>query len=513
MTQGWDALVIGGGHNGLVAATLLAKAGRKTLLCEARESLGGLAGSAEFHPGYRSTGIDHDSSLVRPWIIDRLQLTQFGLEPRTEEIPVFSPAPSGEGRGLLLWRDPKRAADELGADAESYVEFRAFLDRIGPFACRALDRLPVDLSEKRLTDLWTLARTAIGLRLLGRDDMMELFRVGPMCVADWLGEWFENDRLRAVLAGPAVYNGFTGPWSPGTNANFLLYEAFSTNGVSGDGPQLISALERAAKTAGVEIRTGAEVQGVEIEDGAVHGVRLTNDEVLRAPVIAGACSSKNLLLDLVPAEQLSIRLEHGIRNLRTRGTTAKVHLALTDYPSFASRPDLRAAHIRISEGIDALEQAFDPIKYRSIGCDLALDIRVPTLEDPSLAPPGHHVLSVGVHWVPYDLEGGWSKDSRLALLDTVLQRLEIYTPGVRSLVAGSQVISPLELEAEYRVAGGQIHHGEHGLDQIFVRPTPDCARYSTPIRGLYLCGGGSYPGGGITGAPGALAVERILSER
>ncbi len=511
MSERWDTIVIGGGHNGLVAATLLAQAGDRVLVLEARERLGGLAAGEEFHPGYRTIGVDHDTTQLRSWVVAKLRLRELGLELESEETPVFSPAPAGNGGGILLWRDAERASPELGDDAASYGEYRAFLARLAPFVRRALDRVPVDISEQKIGDLWTLARTALGLRMLGRSDMMELFRIGPMCVADWLREWFTSDRLNALLAGPAVYGGYTGPWSPGTNANLLLHECFAGPGVKGGGPALVAALERAARDAGVEVRTAAPVQSIQMEGDAVTGVRLEGGETVTAARIAAACNPRHTLLDLLPAERLSLRLEHGISHFRSRGTTAKVHLALTAYPSFACRPDLTAAHIRIAEGIDPLERAFDPVKYRRFGDDLALDVRVPTVSEADLAPQGHHVLSVGVHFVPYELDGGWTDEARSALLEAVLTRLERYAPEVRSLVAGSETLTPADLEARYGLAGGQIHHGEHGLDQLFVRPTPECARYATPIAGLYLCGGGSYPGGGLTGAPGALAVERMRS--
>jgi phytoene dehydrogenase-like protein len=511
MSARYDAVVIGAGHNGLVAATLLAKAGRKVALLEAQESVGGLAASREFHPGYRTAGIDHDDTLIRPWVIDKLGLSSFGLELETDETPVFSPSANAGERGILLWRDPQRSREELGADAESYAAYRAFLERIAPFARRALDRVPIDVSEKRIGDLWELAKTAIGLRMLGKSDMMELFRIGPMCVADWLREWFESDRLQALLAGPAVYGGFTGPWSPGTNTNLLLGEAFATPGVRGGVPSFVAALEQAALAAGVEIRTATQVARLEVVDQQIEGVVLEGGEKIESSLVAGACSPKHLLLDLLPPPQLSLRLEHGITHFRARGTTAKIHLALSRYPAFACRPELHPEKIRIAEGIDPLERAFDPVKYRRFGDDLALDIRVPTVRTPDLAPDGHHVFSIGTHFVPYELEGGWSQESRGQLLETVLKRLEPYAPDVRASVVGSEVLSPADLESRFGLINGQIHHGEHGLDQIFVRPTPECARYATPIQGLYLCGGGSYPGGGITGAPGALAAERMLS--
>ncbi len=510
MSGRWDTVVIGGGHNGLVAATLLARAGEKVLVLEARGRVGGLAAGEEFHPGYRTAGVDPDTSRLRPWVIDKLGLRGFGLELESEETPVFSPAPAGGGAGLTVWRDPERSRPELGDDAEAYARFRAFLVRLAPFVRRALDRVPVDLSETRIADLWALGRTAVGLRLLGRRDMMELFRIGPMCVADWLREWFASDRLAALLAAPAVYGGFTGPWSPGTNANLLLHECFAGPGVRGGAPALVAALERAARAAGVEIRTAAAARRIEVGASGVTGVTLAGGETVEAARIAAACGPKHVLLDLLPAEHLSLRLGHGIAHFRSRGTTAVVHLALTRYPAFACRPALEAAHVRIADGIDPLERAFDPVKYRQLGSEPALDVRVPTVSSPELAPDGHHVMSIGVHFVPYDLDGGWGDSGYARLLEVVLERLETYAPGIRALIAGCEVLTPLDLETRYGLAGGQIHHGEHALDQLLVRPTPECARYATPVPGLYLCGGGSYPGGGLTGAPGALAAERML---
>ncbi len=513
MSGRWDTLVIGGGHNGLVAATLLARAGGKVLVLEARDRVGGLATGEEFHPGYRTAGVDDDTSRLRPWVVDKLGLRRFGLELESEETPIFSPAPAGDGAGLLVWRDAERSRSELGDDAEAYARYRAFLARLAPFARRALDRVPIDISEKKIADLWSLGRTALGLRLLGRRDMMELFRIGPMCVADWLREWFASDRLNALLGAPAVFGGFTGPWSPGTNANLLLHDCFAGPEVRGGAPALVAALERAARAAGVEIRTGARVRRIEVGPSGVAGVTLAGGDGVEGARVAAACNPRHLLLELLPAELLSLRLEHGITHFRSRGTTAKVHLAMNGYPAFACRPELEAAHVRIADGIDPLERAFDPVKYRQLGAEPALEVRVPSLATPGLAPDGCHVLSIGVHFVPYDIEGGWNEASRAQLLENVLEGLERYSPGIRSLVVGDEVLTPLDLESRYGLAGGQIHHGEHGLDQLFVRPTPECARYATPIPGLYLCGGGSYPGGGLTGAPGALGAERMLGDQ
>ncbi len=509
----WDAVVLGSGHNGLVAATRLAKSGVRTLIVEPREAIGGLAAGLEFHPGYRHLGVADDTSQLRPWVTKSLGLASYGLEVEGEHTPIFSPAPAGEGDGLLLAHEPDAAAGELGGEAAAYADYRGYLDRLAPFARKALDRMPPDVSDLKLADLWSLGTTAVGLRLLGRRDMMELFRIGPMCVADWLRERFSSDRLNALLAAPAVYGGFTGPWSPGTNANLLLFESFKQPEVRGGSAALVAALEAAARDAGVEFRTGTTVARLLLDDDTVAGLELEGGERIEAGVVAAAGSPKHALLELIPRDRLSLRLEHRITHFRTRGTTAHVFLALAGYPSLACRPDLQAEHFRIAEGIDPLEQAFDPVKYRRFGSDLSLDVRVPTVRHPDLAPPGHQVASIGVHFVPYHLESGWTDESRAALQETVIQRLEAYAPGVRSLVVGAQTLTPADLETEYGLTGGQIHHGEHGLDQLFVRPAPECARYDTPIRGLYLCGGGSFPGGGITGAPGALGAERVLAQR
>ncbi len=514
MSGRYDVAVVGAGHNGLAAAALLARRGRRVVVLERRQAIGGLAAGEEFHPGYRSSGILHETAAVRPWAARLLGLARHGLELRPEPPPVL--VPERGGPGLLLWRDPAKAAAELEArsarDADRYRDYRAFLGRVGPVFLRLVDAPPPDLARPGAGDLLRLAGAALKLRLLGREDMMEVFRIAPMCVADWLGEWFETDLLKAALAGPAVGFDFTGPWSPGTNSALLLSEVLAGAPVRGGARALVAALERAARAYGAELRPNCEVERVEIENGRVSGVSLRGGERLEAERVAASCDPKRLFLGLLSPERLGRRLEKDIGDYRARGTTAKIHLALAGYPEWVGRPELAAERIRTGETLDEIERAFDAVKYRRCSERPVLDVHVPSLESPELAPAGHHVFSILVHYAPYALAEGWGEEAKERLYEAAVGVLSDYAPGIRDLIVGREVLSPADLESRYGVTGGHLLHGEQGLDQLLVRPTPECARYATPIPGLYLCGSGSHPGGGLTCAPGALAARAILAE-
>jgi phytoene dehydrogenase-like protein len=512
MSDRHDVVVIGAGHNGLTAAALLARRGRKVLVLERRPYVGGLAAGEEFHPGYRTAGVLHDTAGVRRWVVDRLGLREHGLRFRAGEAPTLLAERKGEG--LLLSRDPERAVDELSRrsreDGRRYREYRAFLARIVPTFRRLFDRSPADLFEPGLGDLLQLGRAALSLRMLGTRDMMEVLRITPMCVADWLDEWFETDLLKAGLAAPAIEGCFAGPRSPGTVANLLWVESSVDAAVAGGPRSLIDALERAAKAYGAEIRCGEAVSQVAIENGKVSGVILESGQHLQATAVAASCDPRHLMLDLLPGAQLALEAASNVAAFRARGTVARVDLALAGYPEFSCRPGLHAERIRTGESLDDLERAFDPVKYRRFSRRPALDIAVPTIESPELAPAGHHVFSILVHCAPYDLDGGWSEASKEELYRAVVETLSENAPRVEQAIVGRRVLSPLDLEATYGVTGGHLFHGEHAIDQLAVRPTPECAGYRTPLPGLFLCGSGSHPGGGITCAPGALAARVIL---
>lgn len=503
----YDVIVIGAGHNGLTAACMLAKRGRKVLVAERRDVVGGMCAAEEFHPGYRGAGLLYDTSCVRSGVVDALNLTQHGLEL----VPV-PPLFLAEGDGLLLEHDPAAAAAELSRvsahDAEQYREFHAFIGRIRRVVEPLLNDVPPDLIDTAalgLTGMAKAAKRGLAIRRLGRRDMMDLMRVPPMCVADWLNEYFETDALKATLALTAITGTWCGPWSPGTAANLMLWACTADRAVKGGPPALIAALAGAAKEAGVEIRTGAEVERIKVVKGAAQGVVLAGGEEVAAGAVASSCDPKTTFLGLAGRTDIAHAVQRRVQSYRVRGTTAKVNLALNKPLSFAARPDAVFEFARTGADLDTLERAFDPVKYRRFSERPILDIYQPA----GHAPTGHAVASILVHFAPYDLEGGWGDDQRERLSDAVVAELARVAPGVESTIVAREVITPRDIEVRYGASGGHVHHGEHGLDQLLARPTIDAARYRTPIANLYLCGSGSHPGGGVTCAPGALAAGVI----
>jgi phytoene dehydrogenase-like protein len=339
--------------------------------------------------------------------------------------------------------------------------------------------------------------------------MMELLRVAPMCVADWLGEQFETELLRCALAAPALDGTTTGPWSPGTVANLLRLETLAGAAVVGGPGALVTALEASARRAGVDIRTEAEVGRIRLDGGVVCGVTLRDGETLDARVVVSSCDPKRTFLELVEPGAIGPKLRHRIDKLRASGTTAKVDLAVRGELRFACRPDLALEHARIAGTIDGMERAFDAIKYGCFSESPILDVYVPTVANPGLAPDGHHVVSIAAHFAPYALRARWSEVERERLGDVVVETLGRYAPGIAERIVAGRVLAPVDVARRYGVTGGHIHHVEHALDQMIVRPVPECERHATPIPGLYLGGSGTHPGGGLTCAPGALVADAV----
>ncbi|MHC4909094.1 MAG: phytoene desaturase family protein [Planctomycetota bacterium] len=510
----YDVIVIGGGHNGLVAAALLAGGGRSVALLERSPVLGGLAVGDEFHPGFTAGGVLHDTTTFREHLVERLDLARNGLA-LCEPPPVFSPQSATGGRGLLLHRDPARAAAELHehapADAAHYGAYRAFIERITPFARTLLDAEPPAVLGPSASSL-TLAARGLGLRRLGRADMMELLRIAPMCVADWVNEWFETERLGCMVAAPALDGAWMGPWSPGSAANLLRHECLAGRAVSTGPGGLIDSLEQAARQRGVEVRVNADVRRICTSGGAVTGVELADGETIDARAVAASCDPKHALLGLLEGPALEPKLAHQVTTLRSRGTTAAVHLALGGPLTFACRPELEVEHARIAESLDDMERAFDAVKYRRVSTRPILDVHVPSIAAPAMAPSDHHVVSIVAHFAPHDLLGGWTDERREALGSAVVTTLERYAPGLGERIIAHRVMTPVDIEKRYGVSGGHIHHVEHALDQLIARPVPALARFRTPVDGLFLCGSGNHPGGGLTGGPGGLAAAAIMKE-
>jgi phytoene dehydrogenase-like protein len=360
-----EVVVIGAGHNGLTAAALLAKEGRKVLILERRSIVGGLAAGEEFHAGFRSAGLLHDTTGLRPEVVATLELERHGLTLTPEPPAVF--APERRGRGLLLGHSAERTAAEIGSfsprDAERYREYRAFLRRVSSVTDRLFTEAPPDLTEDGWGGRWRLAMRGIALRRLGHRDLTELLRLIPMAVADWLREWFETELLGGLLAGPAILGSFVGPYSPGTGANLLRWEAAAGRAATRGPQSVIDALQASARSQGVEVRTEARVRAIRVSGGRVQGVTLDDGEEIDAPIVASSCDPRQVFLQLVSSSHLPLKLEHRISKYRMNGTSAKVNLALSSPLRFSCRPELEPVYARTGETFDEMERAFDAAKY------------------------------------------------------------------------------------------------------------------------------------------------------
>ena len=506
--QKYDVIVIGAGHNGLTTAAFLAKSGRRVVVLEQRDQIGGMAAAEEFHRGYIAPGVLHDTATVRHNLIRSLDLPRHGLELGAPP-SIYAPESGG---GLLLHSDVSRAREEIARfsqrDADRYKEFCSFVSRTKSFINGLLDDAPPDLLSPSPRIDWSLLKKGNALRKLGKSDMMELARVVPMSAADWLDEWFETDLLKALLAGPAIHGAFMGPRSPGSALNVLIWECRKGPVVKGGAPALVRALEQSAEANGAEIRTSAKVEGIAVEGGMVVGVTVDGERI-ECRAVASSCDPRKTMLELVPASEITDTLAGRMKAFRARGTSAKVNIALDARLELAGRPGEAVEVVRTGECLDDLEKAFDAIKYKRFSERPILDIYVPA--SGVYAPPGHSVMSVMAYFVPYELDGDWNYTQREALGEAVVTVLNEFAPRIKDAVQSVEVLTPVELESRYGSTEGHVYHGEHALDQLLIRPAPECSGYRSPIGGLYLCGSGSHPGGGLTCTPGALAARVIQS--
>ena len=528
----WDVVIIGAGHNALVTAAYLGKAGLNTLVLERRERVGGAADTTQLGKGVRVPALAHTVGRLRPSIQKDLDLAAHGLKLVAPDVRVF--APQADGTAVTLWADPKKTAAGLrarsAADAGAYEGFDARTRAIGRFLDELGRSTPPDIKSPRLADAVAALKLGRSFKGLGRDGSRTVLRILPMAIADLVAEAFEDDAIRGAIAWRGVRFGAVGPWSAGTAAMFLTDGAGNDGGAAGEtvyargGPgALADALAAAARANGVEIRTGAEVARITSKDGRANGVVLASGEEITARAVVSGADPKRTLVDLVDPVELGPSMGWRAGNIRTPGVVAKVNLALKQLPTFPSAGGDEArlrGRLLVAPGIDPMERAFDATKYGRFSEQPILEATIPSLVDPSLvegAKEGTHVMSVIAQYAPYDLhgvEGGWDgAGGREAFGDAVMAVLETVAPGITKLVSHRQVLTPVDLERDYGLTGGHPLHAEPGLDQFFVwRPLLGHARYRLALERLYLCGSGAHPGGGITGGPGQNAAREILAD-
>lgn len=508
----YDYVVIGAGHNGLVCAAYLARAGRSVLVLETGAQVGGAAVTREFAPGLNVSAGAHVLHQLSARVVADLALERHGLRLAASRMPTVALAPGAAP--LVL--EPGRVTGASDRDTVAYAGFMERLQRFARVLEPVLGRAPPQLG----TDAWSDRRALLGLglrvRRLGRRDMRELLRIGAMNAHDLLEEHFESPRLKGALALDAVLGSNFGPRSPGTVLT-LLYRLAAQAGGGAHGLALpaggmgavTAALAASARAAGATIRTGAAARRVLVADDAACGVLLESGERIEAGAVVSSADPKTTLLRLLGAEHLDTGFVRRVHHLRNRGLAAKVHVALAGAPNFPGA-DLRGRLV-IAPSLEYVERAYNHSKYGEFSLEPALEVTVPTASDPSLAPEGRHVLSIVAQYAPYDLRAGWIA-GREAFVERVLGVLERHAPGLRAQVRALELLAPPDLEREFGIAGGHWHHAELAFDQFFMlRPVPQAAQYRTPLPGLYLCGAGCHPGGGVTGLAGRNAALEILA--
>lgn len=513
-------VIVGAGHNGLVTAFYLARAGLKPLVLERRPVVGGAAVTEEIAGGVRGPALAHALGPLRPSIVRDMKLVEHGvrfIEPDPALVAV-----DGGGRTVAFFRDSARTRQSLAAlsahDGEQYPAFVETLRRLAPVLGELLEMAPPDVERPDPRDLWNLLTAGRRFRALPRQDAYRLLRWMPMAVADLVAEYFESDLVQAAIAARALGGTNLGPWSAATGALLLLYAAsdpFPTGAsvtVEGGLGALTRAMAQAAIEAGAQIRTEAAVSRIETGAAGVEAVRLESREVIPARAVISNADPRRTLLGLLDPTVLEPAFVTRITNYRARGTTAKVNLVLSEAPAFTGAGvDLLRGRVHIGPSVDYLEQAFDASKYGRASEDPWLDVAIPSIGDPQLGSGGRHMMSVIAHFAPYKLRGTTWDASREAFADVVVRTLEDYAPGISRQIIARRIFTPVDIESCFGMTGGHVHHGEPALDQLFVmRPVMGWARYGTPVKGLYLCGAGTHPGLGLTGGSGQNAAREIL---
>ncbi len=526
MAQIYDAVIIGGGHNGLVTAAYLARAGRKVLVLEAREIVGGCAVTEAVWPGYRVSTAAYLTSLLQERIIRELDLPKYGYRVDAKDPAFFSPFP--DGRYLFMWQDRARTVAEIAKfskrDAERYPAYEEHLERLSQVVEGLLLTTPPPFPPASMGAYVEYLKLAGKLRGLWRAEMTGLVKIFTQSAADFLDDWFESPEVKVTLATDGVIGANGGPRSAGT-AYILLHHCMG--GVAGHrglwgfvrgGMGAVSnAIADSARASGAQIRTSAPVARILVKNGRAKGVVLESGEEIAAKTVASNCDPKRTFLQLMDAQSLDPEFLETIRRFRCEGTSMKINLALNGLPDFKALPGVpgpqHGATMHICPSIEYVERAWDDAKYGRPSQSPLLEMTVPTMYDPSLAPAGKHIMGIFLQYAPYTLaEGTWDQ-WREPFYERIIEIIAAYAPNIRDIIEHKLVLSPVDLEKRFGITGGNIFHGEMSLDQMFVmRPVAGWARYRMPVAGLWLCGSGAHPGGGVMGAPGYNAARQILKE-
>ncbi len=510
MSGAWDAIVVGGGHNGLVCAGFLARSGRRVLVVEAADVLGGMAANAGIAPGYSAPALAHILHLLHPRVLRGLKLAKHGLRLAASAMPTIALGPGG--RHLIFEGSELRGGS---GDAAAYTALRKRLLRMAGALHGSLGRVPPRLGGESWADRIGLARLGWAIRRLGQRDMRDFLRIVNMNVADLLDEELSDDLLKGALAFDAVLGSNFGPRSPGSVLTLLYRLAGETGGLAiarGGMGAVAEAMAASARALGAEIRTGAPVRRILVADDRACGVELESGETLAARTVISSADPRTTFLSLLGPAHLDTGFVRRVRNIRMKGLAAKLNLALDGLPSFTGLDsgDL-GGRLVIAPDIGYLERAFDHAKYGEFSSAPAIEFTIPTIHDDTIAPAGKHVLSAIVQYAPYDLKDGWEA-GREAFADLVVRTIAEHAPDLADRIVARQLLTPPDIERQFRATGGHWHHGDLAIDQmLMLRPVPGAAQYSAPLPGLYLCGAGSHPGGGIIGAAGMNAARRVIA--
>jgi phytoene dehydrogenase-like protein len=528
MSNSFDAIIIGGGHNGLVTAGYLARAGLKVIVLERREVIGGACVTEEVWPGYKVSSLAYLCSLMQPRIIKELELSRFGYHIYPKDPSFFTAFP--DGRHIFFFQDQSKTLQEIAKfskrDASYFPQYEHELEQLAVWVESLLLETPPNIINRRLDDLMKLGSLGLRTLRLGDKGIKRLIKIQTQSVRDFLEERFESEHIKTTLATDGVIGANGGPSTPGTAYVLLHHVMGSAAGprglwgfVRGGMGGISQALAGAASARGAVIRTNAEVRKIVVRDGRAVGVALADGEEVRARIVISNADPKRTFLGLIDPSDLDEEFRSEVEKIRCQGVSVKINLALDGLPSFTAFPTdgLGLPHkttMHVCPSMDYIDRAWDDAAQGRPSSSPMLECTIPTAYDDSIAPPGKHIMCIFAQYAPYNLKDAqWDDELKDRFADRCIDALAEYAPNIKEIILHRQIISPLDLEREYGLTGGNIFHGEMSLDQLFfMRPIGGWAKYRTPIRNLYLCGSGTHPGGGVMGAPGYNAAREIIKD-